>query len=181
MAAPALAGAAAIVRQYFEEGYCNSNGKCCGQRGCGSYMKPSGALLKAVLMNGAQPLKGGVQYVPAGKILKDQPLRAYDSNQGMGRVNLLNSVPLRGQNTMYMMVVNDKNLVNGRKDVYTVYADKSNGCNRPLSVTLAWYGECYVLLRTTDRMYLLSPRCLICFDSHYRLSWSHRLHSMRVQ
>ena len=106
-----------------------------------SEINPSGSLLKAVLMNGAQPLRGGVQFVPSGDILDDQPLRAYDSNQGMGRVNLLNSVPLRGENTMQMKVVNDKWIVDGSKDIYKVTIDTSNECNRLLSVTLAWYGE----------------------------------------
>ena len=132
MAAPALAGAAAILRQYFQEGYCTSQQNCCGYRGCGTEINPSGSLLKAVLMNGANC---------SGNILDDQPLRAYDSYQGMGRVNLLNSVPMRGENTMQMKVVNDKWIVDGSKDIYKVTIDTSNECNRLLSVTLAWYGE----------------------------------------
>ncbi|KAL7536115.1 hypothetical protein ACHAXR_006924, partial [Thalassiosira sp. AJA248-18] len=142
MAAPVLAGSAAILRQYFEEGYCNSNNqKCCGYQGCGTpNMNPSGSLLKAILMNGAQPLRGGVQKVPSGEILKDEQLRPYDSNQGMGRVNLLNSVPLRGKNNFQMMAVNDKFIVNGETDVYNFFINKpSGGCDRALSVTLAWY------------------------------------------
>lgn len=142
MAAPVLAGSAAIIRQYFEEGYCNpTSGKCCGYKGCGSHINPSGSLLKAILMNGAQPLKGGVQYVPSGEVLQEpeQQLRAYDSNQGMGRVNLSNSVPLAGENQMSMMIVNDKPLVNGEKDIYTLFIDESNGCTRELSATLSWY------------------------------------------
>ena len=141
MASPALAGDGAIIRQYFEEGYCNIQ-TCCGSKGCtGSSMNPSGTLLKAILMNGAQPLTGGVQYVPSGDVLPDQPLQPYDNNQGMGRINLLNSVPLTGKNNMIMKIVNDKVIVDGNKDVYDLVIDKSNDCNRPLSVTLAWYGE----------------------------------------
>ena len=137
MASPVLAGAAAILRQYFEEGYCNSN-SCCGSKGCTASLNPSGSLLKAVLMNGAQPLTGGVQFVPSGELLDDQPLRPYDSNQGFGRVNLINSVPLDGENDMQMKVVNNKFIINGYKDTFTLSIDKSN-CDRPLSVTLAWY------------------------------------------
>lgn len=137
MASPVLAGAAAILRQYFEDGYCDSN-TCCGSKGCAGSFNPSGPLIKAVLMNGAQPLTGGVQYVPSGDILDDQPLRPYDSNQGMGRVNLINSVPLDGENNMQMKVVNSKFIINGYKDTVTLSIDKSN-CDRPLSVTLAWY------------------------------------------
>ena len=84
MAAPVIAGAAAIIRQYFKEGWCNSE-RCCGSKECGISITPSGSLLKAVLMNGAQPLTGGVQFVPDGEILQDQLLSEYDSNQGMGR------------------------------------------------------------------------------------------------
>ena len=139
MASPVLAGAAAILRQYFEEGYCNA-GVCCGYQGCTGSMDPSGSLLKAILMNGAQPLQGGVQYVPGGEIL-DRSLEEYDSNQGVGRLNLLKSVPLRDENSMQMQVVNDKFIVDGNKDVYTFYIDRDN-CNRDreFSVTLAWYG-----------------------------------------
>lgn len=137
MASPVLAGAAAILRQYFEEGYCNSN-SCCGSKGCTASLNPSGSLLKAVLMNGAQPLTGGVQFVPSGELLDDQPLRPYDSNQGFGRVNLINSVPLVGENDMQMKVVNNKFIINGYKDTFTLSIDKSK-CDRPLSVTLAWY------------------------------------------
>ena len=108
-------------------------------------MNPSGALIKAVLMNGAEPLKGGVQYVPSGDILQDQPLKEYDFNQGMGRVNLINSVPLQGKNEMDMWVVNDKFITNGNVDVYKVYID-TTGCSRPLSVTMAWYGELFMTI-----------------------------------
>jgi len=139
MASPVLAGAAAILRQYFEEGYCNTN-ICCGYKGCTGNMDPSGSLLKALLMNGAQPLQGGVQYVPGGDIVGS--LKEYDSNQGVGRVNLLNSVPLVGENAMQMQVVNDNFIVDGNKDVYTFYIN-TNNCsgNRPFSATLAWYGK----------------------------------------
>ncbi|KAL7554072.1 hypothetical protein ACHAWF_017502 [Thalassiosira exigua] len=141
MAAPALAGAAIILRQYLAEGYCDADtGECCGSKGCGSAMTPiGGALIKAMLMNGARPLTGGVQYVPSGRIIKEQPLSEYDNNQGYGRADLSNSVPLRGENNMNMIVVNDKNMYDGGRDVYTVHVDKSNGCDRPLSATLAWY------------------------------------------
>jgi subtilisin family serine protease len=139
MAAPALAGGAAILRQYFEEAYCNPS-ICCGSKGCAESFNPSGTLIKAVLMNGAQPLTGGVQYVPNGDILYDQPLQPYDSNQGMGRMNLINSVPLAGKNNMQMKVVNNKHIVNGYKDIITLLIDKSDStCERKLSVTLAWY------------------------------------------
>lgn len=49
MATPLTAGTAAIIRQYFEEGYYPT-----GVKGEGTLTSPSATLIKAVLMNGAQ-------------------------------------------------------------------------------------------------------------------------------
>jgi hypothetical protein len=72
--APVVSGNAALVRQYFEEGWFP-----CGSKGCGRPIDPSGSLVKAVLMNGAQSLKS-VQKVPNGPIMEQ--VREYDNNQG---------------------------------------------------------------------------------------------------
>jgi len=82
-----------------------------------------------------------VQQVPSGEVLYDQPLQPYDNNQGYGRINLINSVPLNGKNRMNMKIVNDKWINNGNRDTYQLMIDKSNGCDMPLRVTLAWYGK----------------------------------------
>ena len=42
-----------LLHQYFQEGYYP-----CGARGCGVPLHPSGTLVKAVLANGAQFVKG---------------------------------------------------------------------------------------------------------------------------
>ena len=89
-------------------------------------------------MNGAQPLTGGVQFVPSGGVLRDQPLSEYDNNQGFGRANLNKSVTLKNKNKISTLVINDKWLQNGRKDVYRVIIDKSDGCDEDLRATLAW-------------------------------------------
>lgn len=138
MSSPVVAGSASIVRQYFEEGWCGTM-RCCGTRGCGVAIKPSGSLLKAILMNGAQPLTGGIQSVPDGDVLRNEPLSEYDSNQGMGRLNLLYSLPLTGENNVGLIIVNDKAIANAAEHDYLVDIDTSNGCNSDLRVTLAWY------------------------------------------
>jgi subtilisin family serine protease len=138
MSSPVVAGTASILRQYFAEGWCDSE-RCCGSKGCGVAMNPSGSLLKALLMNGAQPLTGGIQQVPDGNVLTTQFLSEYDNNQGMGRLNLLNSVPLKGENDIQLITVNDKRIGNGDEDTYDIQIDTSNGCDADLRVTLAWY------------------------------------------
>jgi subtilisin family serine protease len=138
MSTPVVAGSASIVRQYFEEGWCTEDW-CCGSKGCGTSIDPSGSLLKAILLNGAQPLRGGVQQVPDGIVFEDDPISEYDSIQGMGRMNLLNSLPLTGENNIKMMVINDKGIIDGAKDEYNIQVDLSNGCKSDLRVTLVWY------------------------------------------
>ena len=72
--APVVSGSAALIRQYFEEGWFP-----CGTKGCGKVINPCGALVKAVLVNGAQSLKG-VQKVPRGEILEE--FDGFDNSQG---------------------------------------------------------------------------------------------------
>ena len=136
MSAPVVAGSAAIVRQYFEEGWCNE--RCCGSKGCGVPLTPSGSLVKAILMNGAQPLEGGVQVVPDGSVLQDEHVAEYDNNQGYGRLNLNYSLPLAGENNFQLHAINDKKIQNDAKHRYLVDI-VSDGCNSDLRVTLAWY------------------------------------------
>ena len=71
----ATAGAAALLRQYFEEGWYEN-----GTKGSGAPYEATTVLLKAVLLNGAQKMPG---------------LDYYDNNQGYGRVSLYHSVPLQ--------------------------------------------------------------------------------------
>ncbi len=50
-------------------------------------------------------------------------MEKFDSNQGMGRVNLLESVPLQGENKMKMMTVNKKLIGDKERDVSKVFMD----------------------------------------------------------
>lgn len=72
MAAPVAAGAAALVRQYY-----------IAERG---QQKPSAALLKATLINGAQ-------WLPA-QTVQDAAVGMPNFHQGFGRLDLLRSLPL---------------------------------------------------------------------------------------
>jgi hypothetical protein len=52
MAAPACAASAALVRQYFEEGF-----HVTGRQNLEASLNPSAALVKAVMINGARPVR----------------------------------------------------------------------------------------------------------------------------
>ena len=82
MATPIAAGAATLLRQYFVSGYYPT-----GTAVRANSMVPSAALLKAVIINGAQPLRGTDSN---GDPLDPPP----SPKQGWGRVSLASSVRL---------------------------------------------------------------------------------------
>jgi hypothetical protein len=127
MAAPIVSGTAALVRQYFVEGW-----HLTGSPQPSTGFSPMASLVKAVLLNGAQELVGIED--GDGTITNS---RAYDRNQGFGRVNLLRSVPLALKNEIGAVFVNAQRIGNGGVDKYEVSIDKS-GCSDPLSATLVW-------------------------------------------
>lgn len=84
MATPLIAGSAALVRQYFLSGVYPS-----GQVVAANAFKPSGVLVKAVLLSGAAGLSG---YEPdTGLPLAPPP----SYRQGFGRIRLAMSLPLQ--------------------------------------------------------------------------------------
>lgn len=130
MATPVVSATAAIIRQYFQEGYYPSGVK----DSANAYVNPTGTLIKAVLMNGAQWLRG-VDNGGAGVT----DIKQYDNNQNFGRLSLQHAVYLPGKTEVEIsvfdrMVVEDQA---SRQEVITI--DKSNGCAYDrLAVTLVW-------------------------------------------
>ncbi len=118
MATPAVSGIAALVRQYFMEGWYPS-----GSPGGGSGFVPSGALLKATVVNSAQDMV-------------DEPGYPND-REGWGRVVLANAVPL--SNGARRLVVEDvrnaAGLVTGSVVERRIQVLNSA---EPLKVTMAW-------------------------------------------
>ncbi len=119
MAAPLVAGASAVVREFYTKTYS---------------LNPSAALVKATLINGAVDIAPG-QYrdeFPNGS--KDDVLRRPDTNQGWGRVNLRNSLVYTYPNALWF---EDNAGGLATAGVYeTAFTITSN--ERPLRVTLVW-------------------------------------------
>lgn len=118
MATPAVSGIAALVRQYFMEGWYPS-----GSPDAGSGFVPSGALLKATIVNSAQDML-------------DEPGYPND-REGWGRVVLGNAVPL-GDGAGGLVVEDVRNaagLVTG--SVVERRIQVLDGAE-PLKVTMAW-------------------------------------------
>ena len=125
MAAPAVTGAAALVRQYFTDGFYPG-----GVAGGGVQHIPSGPLIKAALIGGAQGLLG----FSGGAAL---PLAVPSGEQGFGRVSLTDTLPMpdAGAAVQNLQVVDLETLAEGEEHVYCLTAV----AGAPLTVTLVWH------------------------------------------
>ena len=141
MATPLTAGAVALVRQYFVDGFYPT-----GTRVASDGFEPTSALVRAVLVNGARPLEG---FETDGKPLETAP----SNRQGHGRVDLSQSVPLSPQNDdgtppRLRLVVFDESEASSDATTmmspFTLTGQTRSACVRvsttdhPLRATLAW-------------------------------------------
>jgi len=118
MACPAVSGAGLLARQYFTEGFYPT-----GTRVSADGFVPTGALIKAVLINSAVDMTG---------------ISGYPSNlEGWGRVLLANTLYFAGgSNGLYVQDVrNAGGLTTGQT---ATYAFNLSGSTAPLRVTLDW-------------------------------------------
>ena len=76
MATPFVAGGVALVAQYFAEGWYPG-----GQKGGGKGHVASGALLRAMVLNGAQRLTGGVRVRRNGTMERLELNRVVPNNE----------------------------------------------------------------------------------------------------
>merc|ERR1719444_332580 len=107
MSAPVVAGAAAMVRQYFQDGYYPT-----GEADPANSLTPTGSLIKAILLNGGTAMTG-VDHV--NSITPSSP---YDGAQGFGLLSLINSLPLAGKNTFSAYISDRASLSDGEsKDI----------------------------------------------------------------
>jgi len=118
MACPAAAASAALVRQYFTEGFYPS-----GARNPADAFQPSASLIKAVLINGAAVMSGSHT---------GGPIPSW--GQGWGRIDLDNVLFFRGERRGLVVWDISPGLYTGRSDEYTVYASPAE----PLRITLVW-------------------------------------------
>ncbi|WP_242334059.1 MULTISPECIES: CARDB domain-containing protein [unclassified Anaeromyxobacter] len=118
MATPTTAGAAALVRQYFVDGYWPS-----GLASPADAFPPSAALVKAVLVNSAQSMSGLYTRGPIPTIA-----------QGWGRINLSNTLRFAGDSKFLDVDDVQPGLATG--ETFTKQFFATGGT--PLKVTLVW-------------------------------------------
>lgn len=119
MATPTAAGMAALVREYLERGFYPSG----VENAADARDFISGALIKAMLVNGRDSISGASSGGPAP-----------NQNQGWGRVNLSNVLHFEGQQRRLWLADQADGLVTD--EVYTQILDVEAG--EPLLITLSW-------------------------------------------
>ncbi|EFJ23974.1 hypothetical protein SELMODRAFT_442725 [Selaginella moellendorffii] len=124
MATPITAGGAALIRQYFMDGFYPTGSKVLAHS-----RQPSGALVKAILINGAVPLRG----LNGNGVIIDPPL---SFNQGYGRIDLLHSLFLPGHNKLNVTAEEGNPLKTGFGQRYCFSCFPGS---EDLKFTLAWY------------------------------------------
>ncbi len=123
MATPATAGSAALVRQYFLEGWYPS-----GMAVSSDGFTPTAALIKAVLINSAAEVTGTGAY--------DNNWNFYpNNNQGWGRILLDNALYFAGDQRHLMVVDERAGLLTGQSKTYQVIVLANT---QPFEATLVW-------------------------------------------
>ena len=94
---------------------------------------PSGALIKAVILN------GGVELAGVDKVNSISPSSHYDGAQGFGRVSLIDSLPLSGKNGIKAHIIDRKNILLNDQHKFQVSIKKNSQCDTNVfSATLVW-------------------------------------------
>lgn len=128
MSAPAVAGAVALIRHYYENGMYPS-----GEEYASNTLTPSSALVRATLIAGAEEVSG------SGKWDNTSPYynrNAYpNQDQGWGRITLDNSLYFKGDTLRTVVVDNKEGITTGENWSLEVEVDDNT---ISLKFVLAW-------------------------------------------
>ena len=133
-AAAVAAGALALARQYFVDGYYPT-----GARAAGDGFAPGAALLRAVAVNSAVPMAGLVDVTGRGgwASLPGHPLRRYI--EGHGRLELATGLPFADADTpLRLFVAQERALGAAEAHAFCVDARAAAAGGVAVSATVAW-------------------------------------------
>ncbi len=122
MATPAVAAAAALVRQYYMEGWYPT-----GTQNAADAFNPSGALVKATLIVSCEDMSGDDNGV-------DNPIPNFE--EGFGRIKLDSALYFQGDEPQRLAILDVASLVTGQADTYVITV---NSALRPFRMALVWY------------------------------------------
>jgi len=131
MATPVTTGNAAIVRQYYMDGY-NPIGQQSTEY---ALTNPSAAIIRATIYNGAAAMSGAKTSWSGSS---SSPVSVYDFNIGFGRVNLITSLPLDGETDFTLDAYDRVSISNGESHSYTYDITSQCDTTDEISATLVW-------------------------------------------
>mmetsp|Transcript_39745 Transcript_39745/g.93083 ORF Transcript_39745/g.93083 Transcript_39745/m.93083 type:complete len:826 (-) Transcript_39745:217-2694(-) len=152
MACPGTAGAALLIRQYFMDGFYPS-----GTKVRANAFTPSGALIKAIILNSGRPMLGRED--------STTPSTPYDQSQGFGLISLVDGVYLKDRSKGKVLVWDDVEVDNGQIWEEVIVLD--NSC--PATTTS-------VMLVYADKE--ASYQCTECLINRLDLTVTNRTHTM---
>ena len=123
MATPCVAGSAALVRQYFMDGFYPT-----GSSVLVNGFTPSAALIKAVLINGADEMTGTGAYLNGEYFYPN-------NNQGWGRIDLDNALFFSGDSRGLVAVDDRSGIDTGATVTYQLAIGSGD---QPVEITLVW-------------------------------------------
>ncbi|EKX33764.1 hypothetical protein GUITHDRAFT_90664, partial [Guillardia theta CCMP2712] len=126
MATPTCAGASALVRQYFREGFLSS-----GARNASAAMAPSASLVKAIMIHAGQPM-----WYTESSTWRLPPSLPHVS-QGFGRVDL-ESVLYFGPSTPFKLKVHDREVVEDQQTRHFCFLAPSRPSSLVFRASLVW-------------------------------------------
>jgi hypothetical protein len=121
---PAVAGAAALIRQYFMEGWYPR-----GVLSSGPGLVPSAALIKAALINSAQEITGAHAH--------DQENSYPNNDQGWGRILLDSVLSFQGGNR-HLVVHDERTGLDQDESAKYYFYNSSSSDSTPFKATLVW-------------------------------------------
>jgi hypothetical protein len=130
MATPIVSGTAALIRDYYMQGFYPS-----GTKVTAAAFTPSGALIKATLINSAMPMIGA-----QNKDSSITPITEFDFNQGFGRIQILSALKLANANSISTYIADGVTykLAQGASKVFTFTVDKTTCAATDFTTSLVW-------------------------------------------
>lgn len=134
MSTPVVAGAAALTRQYFMEGWYPS-----GEKNTADAFTPSAALIRAMIINGAVEINGSYAYdhpyYASAEDYSDYEMFYPNNDQGWGLINLGNCLYYSGESRTLAIVDEHAGVRTGERVKYTY---EVTGPTEPIEVALVW-------------------------------------------
>lgn len=135
MATPVVAGSAALIYQYFQDGFYPT-----GEPVSSNKFKPSASLVKAMIIESARPLPNYLRATPAG-LLSSSSISEFQRTfyQGFGSINLQNVLKMKDvpEQKFKLYISDDKSIKAGEQHLYMFVYD-ANASYKKLGITLAW-------------------------------------------